>query len=111
MEYAEDQNLVRIGRANLIDDDVGQPAHDPLMGTFDLTGMSHAWELGQAFGRQSDSRHNLRSRGRTAIPEVAVNWGDVVPRLCGIAQPYRPHDFQRAAICSSVANVAVSSRI
>src|SRR3982751_6748312 len=110
MKYAEHQHLVGIGRVYLVNDDVGQTAYNPFMGTGYAAEMPHAWKFRQPFGGNTDAGDHLRGRSRTSIPDIIVNCSDMLPRFCGVAQLYRPHDFQSAAICSSVAKVARPSR-
>ena len=50
MEYAQDQHLVWIGRAGLINDNIGQATHDPFMGTRDAADMSHTRKFSQLAG-------------------------------------------------------------
>jgi len=45
MEYAENEDLVRIDRTSLVDNDIRQTAHHPLIRAGNATGMSDAWEF------------------------------------------------------------------
>jgi hypothetical protein len=73
MEYAEDEDLVRVGRANLVDNDIGQPAHHLFMCASDAPGASHTGEFGQTLCCQPDAGDDMSGRSRIAIPDVTVN--------------------------------------
>ena len=104
--------MLCIGRAGLIDDNIGQATHDPFMGTRDAADMSHTRKFSQLAGSLNGfSGSDLCGRSGIAIFDVAVNCRNMIPRFLSEAQPYRPHDFQSAAICSSVASVPRPSRI
>ena len=47
MEDAEDGDFVGIGGARLVDDDIGEPAHHPLMRARDAAGVPHSREFGK----------------------------------------------------------------
>ena len=81
------------------------------MGTRHAADMSHTWKFSQLSGSRTDSGSDLRGRDGIATSDVAVNCGNMFPRFRGEAQPYRPHDFQSAAICSSVASAPALANI
>jgi len=85
MEFAEYQHLVRIGHTGLINKNIRQTAHDPFMGTRYAADMSHAWKFCQLFGSQTDAANHLRGCDRISTLDVAVNCGNVFPRLRGEA--------------------------
>ena len=85
MEYGEDQYLVSSGRAGLIDNNIGQAADDPFMGTRYTTDMPHARKFSQLFGSCTDTGDHLRGRDRIAVSDVAENCSNVLPRFRGEA--------------------------
>jgi hypothetical protein len=100
MKDCDDRNLIGV---DLVDDNVGQAGHDPLVGSRRAANMSGVWPQSQAIGSLANASDNLGRGAWILLLDVFVNILDIEPRAPPISNFHSPHLFQSAAISSSLA--------
>jgi hypothetical protein len=95
---------------DFVDNQIRRAPHYPFMSACDVALAAQMRKVGKTGGGGADVERNPAGGCLVLSKEKIIDVLELSERVSGKPQPHRPHFFQNAAMCSSVANTTDPER-